>query len=96
MNNKENLLEMKSWSVIYISNNGIKWKFTTALALWQGGFYERIVGLVKQSLRKATGLKRLTLDQSVVILAEVEVVINTRPLTNVYENFQSVLLQCIS
>ena len=63
--------------VSYLSNNRVMWKFTTALAPWQGGFYERLVGLVKQSLRKGIGLKRLTLDQFIVILAEVEAVINT-------------------
>ena len=75
--------------VSYLSNSGIKWKFTTALAPWQGGFYERLVGLVKRCLRKGIGLKRLTLDQFVVMLAEVEAVINTRPLTYVYEEIES-------
>ena len=36
----------------FLSLEGIVWKFTTALAPWIGGFYERLVGLVKQSLRK--------------------------------------------
>ena len=75
--------------VSYLSNNGIKWKFTTALAPWQGGFYEQLVGLVKRSLRKGIGLKRLTLDQFVVMLVEIEAVINTRPLTYIYEEFPS-------
>ena len=34
----------------YLSNNGIWWQFTTALAPWQGGFFERFVGLVKRSI----------------------------------------------
>ena len=33
--------------VSYLSNNRIKWQFTTALAPWEGGFYVRLVGLVK-------------------------------------------------
>lgn len=44
---------------------------------WQGGFYEKLVGLVKRSLRKEIRMKRLTLDQFVVILDELEAVINT-------------------
>ena len=39
----------------YVEAEGIKWNFTTALAPWQGGFYERLVGMVKRCLRKATG-----------------------------------------
>jgi hypothetical protein len=33
----------------YVANTGITWKFITELAPWMGGFYERLVGLVKQS-----------------------------------------------
>ena len=68
---------------------GIKWSFTTALAPWQGGFYERLVGMVKRSLRKAIGRKGFTLDQMVTILVEIERVINSRPLTYVYGDFES-------
>ena len=75
--------------VSYLLNNGIRWQFTTALAPWQGGFFERLVGLVKRSLRKGIGAKRLMLDQFVVILAKVEAVVNTRPLTYVYNDFSS-------
>ena len=75
--------------VTYFSDKGIRWQFTTALAPWQGGFYERLVGLVKRCLRKAIGAKRLTLEQFVVILSEVEAVLNTRSLTYVYEDFES-------
>ena len=50
----------KSHEVLdYFSHEGIQLNFTTALALWQRGFYERLVGLVKQSLRKGMGHKVL-------------------------------------
>jgi len=75
--------------VTYLSNNGMKWQFTTALTPWQGGFYERLVGIVKRCLGKGIGCKRLTLDQFIVLLSEVEAVVNTRPLTYVYEEFES-------
>ena len=63
----------------YVSMKGIKWSFTTALAPWQGGFYERLIGMVKRSLRKAMGKKRYTLDQLVTLLTEIEAVVNSRP-----------------
>ena len=47
------------------------------------------MGFVKRSSQKGIGVKRLTLDQFVVILAEVEAVVNTRPLTYVYDDFSS-------
>ena len=73
----------------YIKEGGIKWQFTTALSPWKGGFYERLVALVKRSLQKGIGQKQLTLDQLVTILTEVESVVNTRPLTYVYDEFDS-------
>ena len=49
-----------------MSLEGIKW--TNALAPWQGGFYEKLIGMFKQSLRKAMGKKRYTLDQLVTLI----------------------------
>ena len=73
----------------YITEGGVKWQFTTALAPWQGGFYERLVGLVKRSLRKAMGQRCFTIDQLITILTEVEAIVNTRPLTYVYDEIDS-------
>ena len=73
----------------YFSYEGIQWNFTTAFAPWQGGFYERLVGLVKQSLRKGMGHKILYWDKLMTLLSEVEAIINTRPLTYVYEELKS-------
>ena len=33
----------------YLANEGITWSFIIELAPWMGGFYERLVGLVKQA-----------------------------------------------
>ena len=73
----------------YVSSEGIRWSFTTALAPWQGGLYERLVGMVKRCLRKALGKKHFTLEQLATLLTEIEAVLNSRPLTYVYEDFQS-------
>ena len=73
----------------YTKERGIQWQFTTALSPWQGVFYERLVALVKRSLQKGIRRKCLTLDQLVTILTEVEAIINTCPLTYVYDEFDS-------
>ena len=66
----------------FFSGEGVQWNFTTAFALWQGDFYEYLVGLVKQSLRKGIRYKLFFLgDKLLALLAEVEAIINTRPLT---------------
>ena len=71
----------------FYSNEGIILKYTTAMAPWRGGFYERLVGLVKQGLRKEIGCKLLSWDKLITTITEVEAIINTRPLTYVYGDF---------
>ena len=71
----------------FYSNEGITWKYTTALAHWQGGFYKHLVGLVKQRLRKGIGRKLLSWDKLITMITEVEAIIDTRPLTYVYGDF---------
>lgn len=46
--------------VSYTSNEGIHWSFITDRAPWMGGVYERLVRLVKQSLRKSIQKRKLT------------------------------------
>ena len=41
--------------VSYVGNIDIKWHFTAEHAPWMGGFYERLIRLVKRSVRKAIG-----------------------------------------
>ena len=73
----------------FYSDEGITWKYTTTMAPRRGGFYERLVGLVKQGLRKEIGRKLLSWDKLITMITEVEAIINTRPLTYVYGDFLS-------
>ena len=66
--------------VSYVAIENIQWKFIVELAPWMGGFYERLVGLVKRLLRKAIGRFCLTNEQLLTLLNEAEAVINSRPL----------------
>ena len=43
----------------------------------------------ERCFRKGIGCKRLILNQFIVLLLEVEAVVNTRPLTYVYEELES-------
>ncbi|XP_045161003.1 uncharacterized protein LOC123525910 [Mercenaria mercenaria] len=73
----------------YMSEKRIKWHFIVERAPWFGGYYERLVGLVKRSLRKTLGRKLLTLIQMTTVLKEIEAVINTRPLVYVGDDIDS-------
>ncbi|XP_065180039.1 uncharacterized protein LOC135810477 [Sycon ciliatum] len=67
----------------YLAEHKVTWVFTTEFAPWQGGFYERLVGLVKRAFHKAIGRSRFTYEQFNTITTEVEAMLNTRPLTYV-------------
>ncbi|KAL9958393.1 hypothetical protein ACROYT_G035399 [Oculina patagonica] len=63
----------------YLANEEIKWSFIIELAPWMGGFYERLVGLVKQALRKSIGKICLNIVQLETILTEVTAVHQEEP-----------------
>ena len=73
----------------YLANEGIKWSFITELASWMGGFYERLIGLVKQCLRKSIGRICLTMVHLETVVKELEAVINSRPVVYVGADFSS-------
>ena len=75
----------------YASNVGVKWNFIVELAPWMGGFYERLVGLVKRALRKTINRKLLSFIQLQTVLKEVEAVVNSRPLVYVSGDIDSTL-----
>jgi hypothetical protein len=63
---------------------GITWKFILEKAPWCGGYYERMVKLVKQSLRKVLGRAQLSYEEFMRVLTEIEGVLNSGPITYVY------------
>ena len=73
----------------HVSNKGIQWKFIVELAPWMGGFYERLVSLVKRALRKTLNRKLLDYVQLQTVLKEVEATINSRPLVYVSDDIAS-------
>ena len=67
----------------------IQWKFIEELAPWMGGFYERLIELVKRSVRKTIGKLCLTNEQLLTVLKEAEAIINSRPIVYVGEDINS-------
>ena len=47
-------------------------------APWWGGFYERLVKSLKSSLKKTIGRTKLTQDELVSVVAEAEMILNSR------------------
>ena len=60
--------------------NRLKYHFIPARAPWQGGFYERLIGLTKSTLKKILGHSYSYLELN-TICTEIESMLNDRPLT---------------
>jgi hypothetical protein len=69
----------------YLENNKLEWQFNLEKAPWWGGFFERLVGTVKRCLRKVLGNAKLTYDELLTTLVEIEGTLNSRPLTYAYD-----------
>ena len=61
----------------------MKWVFNIPKAPWWGGIFERMVRSTKWCLRKIVGQAKLSYDELLTALTEVEMVLNSRPLTYV-------------
>ena len=77
---------------LFTLTKGIKWKFNLPLAPWWGGIFERMVRTTKRCLKKVLGNARINFDEMLTLLFEIEMVINNRPLTFIYEDPGSVPL----
>jgi len=76
------------WEKI-IKNSAIEridWRFNPPTAAWWGGWWERLIRLLKQMLKKTLGRASLTYEELETVLCDCEAVINSRPLTFVSED----------
>ena len=65
----------------YLGTEGVDWFFTPARASYMGGVFERMVGLLKNELRKMSHSARMTYQELKMHLLEAQRIINSRPLT---------------
>ena len=72
----------------YLASQSINWTFNMSRAPWWGGFFERLVGMMKSALAKAIGKAFLTLPEFEETLLDVECFMNNRPLTYLGEDFE--------
>ncbi|UYV84514.1 hypothetical protein LAZ67_X002426 [Cordylochernes scorpioides] len=69
----------------YLCDKQIRWIFIPPSAPWWGGWWERLVRLVKDLLRRTLGTNRVNYVQLETLICHVEAIINTRPLTYISE-----------
>ena len=76
----------------FLASNEIQWRFNLSRAPWWGGQFERMVGIVKDSLYKSIGKSVLSWNELSEVLLDVEICINNRPLSYVDDDVQMPLL----
>jgi hypothetical protein len=62
---------------------GTEWRFIPQRAPWYGGWWERLIGITKTTLKKILGKASVDLQTLQTVVTEVEAIINDRPLTYV-------------
>ena len=72
----------------YLAKESIKWKFNLSRAPWWGGFFERLIGLMKSALSKVIGNAMLSFQELEDVLLSIEIFMNNRPLTYIGEEFE--------
>ncbi|XP_053390067.1 uncharacterized protein LOC128552993 [Mercenaria mercenaria] len=70
-----------------LNRRGIEWKFIPSRAPWYGGFWERLIGLTKTTLKKILGKACICFETLQTIVTEIEAIMNDRPLTYISSNF---------
>ncbi|GBM66213.1 hypothetical protein AVEN_27902-1, partial [Araneus ventricosus] len=82
-----NELSKLDWNQIQREANleRMSWKFNPPTASWWGGWWERLVRVIKELLRRTLGNSVLSFEELVTVFCGCESVINSRPLTYISE-----------
>ena len=65
----------------YLSKVEVTWQFNVERAAWWGGMFERMIGSTKRCLHKIIGQSKLLYDELNTAVIEVEMVINSHPIS---------------
>ena len=76
----------------FLAKQSVRWQFDLSRAPWWGCQFERMVGLVKQTIFKVMGKSTLRWKELKSLLLDVETTINNRPLRYVEDDIQSGVL----
>lgn len=66
-----------------------RWRYIPPKSPWHGGFYERMIGIVKRCLRKTLHRQRIDLEEFRTVVTEIENRVNNRPLTYVTDDLDN-------
>ena len=69
----------------FCNTKEIVWKFVLERSPWWGGFYERLISIVKSSLKKVLWKAYLSHLELYTILTEIENVLNSQPLMYLWD-----------
>ena len=89
--NDLNAISMNSEVRRHVSEKRIQWHFIIEHSPWQGGFYERLVKDVKDSLKKSLKFSLVEFEELQTIVVEIEAVLNSRPLCYVSAEREEVI-----
>ena len=70
----------------YTSHANIDWNFILDLSPWRGGFWGRLIQMLKRSMRKILQKNKLTYEELQTLVSEIEGIINAHPLCNIFDD----------
>lgn len=84
----KNLLNSLDWEEVQRQSTirRISWKMNAPSAAWWGGFWERLIRILKDLLKRIIGNAILTYDELQTILCDCEATMNSRPLTYISDD----------
>ncbi|XP_011860462.1 PREDICTED: uncharacterized protein LOC105557751 [Vollenhovia emeryi] len=83
-----NLLHKIDWNKVqqFSSAQQIEWRLNPPSAAWWGGWWERLVKIVKDLLKRTLKKACLSYEEMSTILCDCEAIVNSRPLTYLAED----------